>query len=871
MLSAPESQVECGLRSLVTPGVLRLEGRGICDNNFGQMTSLHGAKSVPAERATAHSDFRVSYLLADAGKNQMQRFLLPGLLLAGFLLAAQTGALAANGPSIENRAARPDELGYRPVDGAEVAMNPPSLTWIHEGNASTYEVEWSRNADLQGAATVQGLPFNTYTHNEPLKPGTYHWRYRFFTSKGIPSNWSRTRSFSVSTNAIEFPMPSRAQQLERVPRGHPRLFVRPEGVAELRHAADPARGNAEAARAFAELQAAAEKLMRSQPTPEPTVRGSIRDADTRAQWWPNRTQTEKACIEAETLAFVYLLTGEPRFGEAARKWILHLASWDPDGPTNFKLNCEAAKPMLFRLPRAYDWAYSALTEEDRKVVQKMMLRRASDAWESGEVGKGTGHLNRPYSSHGNRTFHKLGECAIAFLGEIPDAALWLDYAVNKFYAAYPVWCDDDGGWHEGASYWAGYQSKVVWWLDVAETALGIDGRKKPFFAQVGDFPLYVAPPGTPNIGFGDLSFRPMSSGSARFLEYFLPLQSGDVQEHHSPYWRWWMEQWKTGKTDGILGFLYAARNRTVPAAKAPVDLPQSKAFRGIGVASLHLTLTNSADDIHVLFKSSPFGSQSHGHNPQNSFQLNAFGEALLTTCVYRDWHGSPFHYQWAHSTRAHNAVLVNGEGQVPHSALSRGAIIDFASSGTLDYVVGSAVEAYGGRLDRARRTIAFVKPDLIVVFDDLAATNESTFEFMLHSLRPFKVDESRNRVELQGPKATAEIQYLSSSPLAFRQWDGFEPMPEREFPNQWHLEAGITNRVREIQMLTVVVPARAETSPVPRWTAERIESSSAIGIRFRRGSESKVVAFRKAHQAGSATLGSLQFEKPAALLETPPQ
>ena len=167
-------------------------------------------------------------------------------------------------------------------------------------------------------------------------------------------------------------------------------------------------------------------------------------------WWPNRVQTERACQEAETLAFVYLMTGEKKYGAAARKRILHLASWDPDGPTNFRLNCEAAKPMLYRLPRAYDWAYDALTPDERDKVRQAMRRRALDAWESGEVGRGVGHLNRPYGSHGNRTFHKLGECAIAFLGEIPEAETWLDYAVNKFYAAYPVWCDDDGGWHEGA-------------------------------------------------------------------------------------------------------------------------------------------------------------------------------------------------------------------------------------------------------------------------------------------------------------------------------------------------------------------------------------------------------------------------------------
>ena len=68
--------------------------------------------------------------------------------------------------------------------------------------------------------------------------------------------------------------------------------------------------------------------------------------------------------------------------------------------------------------------------------------------------------------------------------------------------------DDDGGWHEGLSYWGGYLTKTVWWTEVAHTALGIDSFRKPFFANVGNYPLYTAPPGSPDMGFGDLSFRP---------------------------------------------------------------------------------------------------------------------------------------------------------------------------------------------------------------------------------------------------------------------------------------------------------------------------------------------------------------------------
>ena len=207
--------------------------------------------------------------------------------------------------------------------------------------------------------------------------------------------------------------------------------------------------------------------------------GSARDKDNAElvkYWWPNREQAERACTEAETIAFVYLLTGDKAYGAAARKWVLHLASWDPKGTTNFTLNCEAGKVMLYRPARAYDWAWDTFTPEERKKIQTAFRARAIEAWNSGEVGRGIGHLQRPFSSHGNRVWHKLAEAGIAFLDEIPEAPEWLDYAVNKFFSCYPVWADDDGGWHEGVSYWSGYQSKVVWWLQVSKSALGIDRK-----------------------------------------------------------------------------------------------------------------------------------------------------------------------------------------------------------------------------------------------------------------------------------------------------------------------------------------------------------------------------------------------------------
>src|SRR5439155_5832233 len=111
--------------------------------------------------------------------------------------------------------------------------------------------------------------------------------------------------------------------------------------------------------------------------------------------------------------------------------------------------------------------------------------------------------------------------------------------------------------------------------------------------------------------------------------------------------------------------------------KAPANLPASRVFRGTGLAILNTNLLDSAANVQVRFKSSPFGRQSHGHDPHNSFTLNAYGEPLLVNNVYRDLYGSPFHAQWCWETKAQNALLVNGQGQKVHSAAPAGRIVQF--------------------------------------------------------------------------------------------------------------------------------------------------------------------------------------------------
>ncbi len=268
-------------------------------------------------------------------------------------------------------------------------------------------------------------------------------------------------------------------------------------------------------------------------------------------------------------------------------------------------------------------------------------------------------------------------------------------------------------------------------------------------------------------------------------------------------------------------------------------------------------LLSSAENVQVRFKSSPMGRQSHGHDPHNSFTLNAYGEALLVNCVYRDWHGSPFHTRWCWSTQAHNALLVDGEGQKPHSPDPLGRIVAWDLQKGADYVAGDATEAYEGKIRRFVRHIVFVKPHVVVIADEVEAAKPSIFQWMLHALNEFVVDESKQTLLVERERAGVWVHYLAPQPLRFRQWSGYEPPPEREFPTQWHVEASTTEPRERMLVLTVLRPYRKGQRPAPDITAE--ESATAFLLQVPTpGGETVTVAIRKP-SASQASVKGLTF------------
>ena len=120
------------------------------------------------------------------------------------------------------------------------------------------------------------------------------------------SDWSSGRAFVIDQNANALPLPKRSELIGRIPKSHPRLFVRPEDLDSLR-----ARARGDLKPIYDDLVATCEDILADMPStkepplyPEGTV---VLSEEWREIWWGNRMYTIRVLNSAATLAFTRLL------------------------------------------------------------------------------------------------------------------------------------------------------------------------------------------------------------------------------------------------------------------------------------------------------------------------------------------------------------------------------------------------------------------------------------------------------------------------------------------------------------------------------------------------------------------------------------
>ena len=718
--------------------------------------------------------------------------------------------------TIDERPAQPGEWGFRP-ENVTTEETPPAFVWRPQENAVSYDVQCARVADFSKIAyEARKLTYTVHRAAEVFESGQWYWRFRFVDGCGQVSEWSSGRAFVIDQNARALPLPKRSELIGRIPRSHPRLFVRPEDLDSLR-----ARARGDLKPIYDDLVATCEDILADMPStrepplyPEGTV---VLSEEWREIWWGNRMYTIRVLNSAATLAFTRLLGGQDHYGEKAKKLLLACAKWDPLGATGYRYNDEAGMPYNYYFSRTYTFVNDLLSEKEREICRGVMKVQGQEMYD--HLATEMRYLWHPYGSHAGRAWHFLGEIGVAFLDEIPEAEEWVWFAMNVFGAVYPAWCDEDGGWHQGLQYWDSYVQRFTWWADIMQAAMGIDAYCKPYFVRAGDYPMYFQPPGTRGGGVGDLTTTRTSDQNCDLMRTL-------AAQARNPYWQWYVdmhpEKAKEDTSARRLDAVGAGRSLYIDfvrgalpevCGEAPVDLPSSKCFRGTGLAAMNSDLTDGKNNVSVIFKSSPFGSQSHGFDAQNSFSLFAFGERLLIHTGQRDIHGSDHHKNWMHHTKSTNCIGVNGESQLRNHAAAMGEILDFQTSDVFDYVAGEAAPAYGGMLKKFTRQILFAKPDVVVICDTVVAQEASTFQYYLHA--ETEMDIEGQTLKITTGDAGCVVSLLRPENLKISQTDQFDPPPrERVQLKEYHVTAETAIPREEATFIAVLRPHR--TGDVPK-------------------------------------------------------
>ncbi len=701
---------------------------------------------------------------------------------------------------------------YSPADGSIVTANPPSFIWVPAGRDLTYALQVSSSDDFLSAETRihRDLDISIHSLQKPLEAGKWFWRYGVQKSGGSIA-WSRARSFAVPEGAHLSPFPDLDKAISSVPDARPRLFFLPGQLAEYRE-----RCTKDLADKCRSLCRRCDRHIGRELVPEPPyVEG---EGAQRGKDYQNIFRTTRPPMDAmEECGLAYLLTGEKKYGLEAKRRILHFFSWDPEGSTGLSHNDEPAMWMMMRGVRTYDWTYDLFSPSEREKAESVMRIRAAQFYD-----RLHGRFeSNPHDSHAGRILGFLGEASLAFCHEWPEARKWLDYVLQVFWAVYPAWAKDDGGWHEGPSYWSYYMEFVLHFVAPLRNASGIDLMEKPFFRNTPYYKLYTNPPYAKTSPFGDGEHSGPTRGMGQLMYQFSALLN-------DPYLRWYADFMKADAGAGPLGFALEGK---APPARSPSDLPANRYFPGVGLVSLHTKLGDPENDIHFLFHSDPYGTISHAHADQNAFTIEAFGEALAIKSGYYPWYGSDHHRNWSWQTKSSNCITIDGgKGQPPHDPLAKGQIIAFRSWDEYDYVAGDATEAYRGLLTKFHRHVIRVRPGIFVIFDDLAAPQRVKFEWWLHSLSEMELDEKNQTVTVSQGDARLRVRFPLPSHWVFYQTGKFPDPPEWGEKNQWHFRAESETQADVGWFVTVLMVYRAgEESDLPKVRFLQPEGGMGFG------------------------------------------
>jgi hypothetical protein len=656
------------------------------------------------------------------------------------------------------------------------------LRWDSVPGAERYLVQCLRGPGFAGGLVRESA--QTQLALKDLEPGPCWWRVMAVDAGGLGSAFSTLRSLAVR------------RYYETVkPAPHPRLCFEAADVPKMRAAAQ-----VEPTKTFWErIKKDADRCLEDPPVQYVPAE----------RWGTFLITTRRANDRIETLTFVYLLTNDRRYLDKAKEQVKVVLSWEcwVDPCHGVSSRADLATGEICRgLGEFYDWAYDALSEQERREVRSVLVNRGIiPVYERSVEGA---FWARHFNNWAAVVQGGAGVAALALLGEEPDAPIWLDQMEAKircFLDAY----DAQGGWVEGPGYWCYGTSYALWFIDALRrvTHGGRDLYRHERLAKTLNFVLYCT---TPDFG-GTINFA--DSWYGPFMPFLVRRLSA---EYRNPYGAWYLAHREGG---GLWDFLWRAG---LPPARTPAaeEPPPAILFPDINWAVLRQGWTDPRDCFFAIKGGT--NADPHGHRDMAGFILNAFGKRLLIDQgggMYRKeyWKGDDYEVVSA----GHNTLLLDGEGQ-QRRAEDDAHITEFFHSPAYDYVLCDASRAYGDRLERFLRRVVYLRPDTFVLFDDVAAPKPVKIESLLHTFGAITRDGDVLKFE-DGDVALLARAVL---PPDFADQIG-KGAPQREQMADQFIRWGPVAPVRQVRFLVAMRPLLRRELPKGMAVWEDFEDSKA--------------------------------------------
>jgi hypothetical protein len=730
-------------------------------------------------------------------------FLLAGVLFAVFAGGVLAADVKCGGQ--QDFLVRSDPLlaPVRPTDCFTLTQSPPEFTWPPQGGDTKFTYTLTLTYP-DGRSETRTTTQNWLVWDKVLPPGMYAW-----SMKSAPNNEvGQPRHFTIAPDAVPFLLPSDEALLKQV-RATPRPRSWPGGRA------NPLLSfRSERASAFGKLLEEVDGKMRLDVEPEPKSGSKNSNYDA-------TVNEQKRALNS---ALAYAATKQGKYGDDAARRLMAMAGWNVSGPIGFRNNDMASRNVAWTLALGYDWMYDYLTPEQKAAILEAIRFRTREMYNeyiaTSEITK------NPYDSHGNLTLTIMAAIASLVAGDIPDADKWVSATVPMAVAWTSPWGNGDGGFGNGTTQgmWDTGSNLLAWY--VLKNATGIDIAKKEWVRNHSRYLAYFVPPATPGGAFGDgqeQEHQELQARVGKALVAFSP----------TPLGRWYASQLK-GEDNSRLELLLAPRTER-SSAPFPPDTPNSAYFPSIGWVAMH---SNLADPMRtsIYFKSSTYGAYNHSHADQNSFVINHRGERLAIASGYYDDYRTPHWSNWYKQTRAKNAVTFDGgTGQGPDGKQFSGDITRFESNGAFDYAVGHAEKAYGGALTLAQRSLVYLRPGVVLVYDHLASGTPRAFEWNIHALSKMQ-KFSDTKVALVNGKAQMCVEMLASPAVSFNQNDKFTTPPQRSgmndrTPNQWHGAFAMTTKATEAEFVALMrIGSECPLAAAPTAVAKKVSAGWQVEV-----------------------------------------